>query len=409
MLQKQTPITKPRHAFLLEVGTQLHRHGTPSHRLERLVSETADNLGIDGACLYTPTSLLVSLTDEDGEATYLRRVDSGQVDVDKLIRFDETLEKVEAGSLSIADATEQLTEIASSKPPFSNWLTIFACAVSCGAVAVFFRGTMAEIIASAVIGLIVALLELVPVKLKWDQGLLEPLAGFSAAFCALAVANFLVPIDDRLVTLAALIVMVPGLKITVALTELAVGHLSAGVARLAGAMVSLLTMTVGVAICWRLFASWRNIPEPLDAAVLQSMIWWQWVAILISPIAFAIIFRARWPQWPIISVVAVLGFVSSLVAGEYFGVEVAAACGALAVGCGSNLYARLRDRPSLVPLTPGILVLVPGSLGYRSLTAFLDNDTMAGIDLAFGMLIVAVGLVGGLLTANAIVPPRRIL
>ena len=70
---------------------------------------------------------------------------------------------------------------------------------------------------------------------------------------------------------------------------------------------------------------------------------------------------------------------------------------------------RIRDRPALVTLTPGILVLVPGSLGYRSLTAFLDNDTIAGIDFAFQMVIVAVSLVGGILTANAIVPPRRIL
>jgi len=41
--------------------------------------------------------------------------------------------------------------------------------------------------------------------------------------------------------------------------------------------------------------------------------------------------------------------------------------GALAVGVGSNLYALWRDRPAQVPLTPGVLILVPGSVGFRSL------------------------------------------
>ncbi|QEG21065.1 threonine/serine exporter family protein [Mariniblastus fucicola] len=396
----------PKHAFLIRVGEVLHRHGTPSHRLERVWTKIANNLGVDGSCLYTPTSLLVSITDENGETTYLRRVDSGAVEVDKLIRFDQTLEKLDAKQISIAQASEELEAIADSGSPFPMWIYVIACAISCGAVAVFFKGTPSEVAAAAVLGLVVALLELLPVRLNWDQGLLEPIAGFVAAVSALAIANFVTPIDDRLVTLAALIVLVPGLKLTLALNELAVGHLSAGVARLAGACVNLLTLTVGVAVGWRVAAGWRNIPDPID---WSGNAVWSWVAIFIAPIMFAIIFRARWPQWPAILLVSIAGFTASLYGGSLWGIEVGAALGALAVGCGSNLYARLRDRPALVTLTPGILVLVPGSLGYRSLTAFLDNNTIAGIDFAFQMVIVAVSLVGGILTANVLVPPRRIL
>ena len=367
-----------------------------------------NHLGIGTTCLYTPTALLLAFTDETGESTYLRRVDSGQVDVDKLIRFDETLEQIETNSISINEASQQLDSIAESAAPYPGWLTIVACAVSCASVAVFFRGTIAEVVAALVVGLLIAVFEWINVKLKWEAGLLEPVAGFSAALVSLAIAHFIIPIDDRLVTLAGLIVLIPGLRITVAINELAVGHLSAGVARLAGACVSLLTLTIGVAICWRVLAHWRNIPDLIGPGIYANG-WWQWIAILIAPIMFAIIFRARWPQWPIIAAVSIAGFSASLFAGQTMGMEVGAACGALAVGCGSNLYARIRNRPALVPLTPGILILVPGSLGYRSLTAFLDSDTMAGIDMAFQMMIVAIALVGGILIANVIIPPKRIL
>ncbi len=96
-------------------------------------------------------------------------------------------------------------------------------------------------------------------------------------------------------------------------------------------------------------------------------------------------------------------------AGSTYGVEVGSFVGALIVGCGSNLYARWRDRPAMIPLAPSLIILVPGSLGYRSLTALLDRQTTEGIEFAFGMVLVAMSLVGGLLASSAVVPPKRIL
>ncbi len=366
----------------------------------------ARSLGVEGVFLYTPTALVISITDTEGECTYLRRVNSGSIDVDKLIRFDETLEELEARTITLAQAAQQLENIATDPPPYPDWVTIFACALSCAAVAVFFRGNPQEIIFSACIGLFVAVLETLHARRGWEPGFLEPVTGFLSAIAALAVARFIVPIDDRLVTLAGLIIMIPGLKLTIAMTELAVGHLSAGVARLAGACVSLLTITVGVAIGWRVAGGWRNLPIP---TTWQLPDWSQWLAIAMAPIAFSIVFKARWRVWPTITAVSIAGFLASITCGRIWGIEVGAFCGALVVGAGSNLYARIFNRPALVPLTPGIIVLVPGSLGYRSLTAFLDRQTMIGIDFAFNMIIVAIALVGGILTANAMVPPKRIL
>lgn len=395
------------HEFLIKAGTMLHQFGTPSHRLERVLSEVAAMLGIPGTFLYTPTALIISLEQGADEVTYLRRVDSGAVDVDKLIRFDETLERLEAGEVNTQEASRAFDTIAAAPAPFPVYVTILACGVSTAAVAILFRGSLCDVITAGCIGLIITSIDMLQLKLGLERGFLEPLSGFAASVISLGVAHYIVPIDDRLVTLASLIILIPGLGITVALTELAVGHLSAGVARLAGACVSLLTLTIGVALGWRVAAgAWRTLPEapswPLEP-------YWQWIAIFIAPMMFAIVFRARWPQWPTIVGVTVLGYVASLLAGNQFGVEVAAFSGALAVGVASNLYARIRNRPALVPLTPGIIVLVPGSVGYKSLTAFLDHETMAGIDFAFMMVIVAAALVGGILTANAILPPKRTL
>jgi uncharacterized membrane protein YjjP (DUF1212 family) len=393
------------HTFLIKVGVLLHRFGTPSHRLERVMAKVSQGLGVQGTFLYTPTALHIAFEDESGEKTFLRRVNAGAVHVDKLIAFDEILEQLEDQRISLRLASQMLDQVEAAPPPYSTWLTLLACALSCGAVAVIFRGSVYEVLTAVMLGFMVAVLEVAQDRLRWEVGFFEPLAGALTSISALAVAHFIVPIDDRLVTLAGLIIMIPGLRLTVALTELAVGHLSAGVARLAGACVSLLTITIGVALGWRFAGAWRAeyaAEFPLAEA-------WQWVAIAVAPITFSIVFRARWPQWPVIAAVTIVGFFTSKFAGTAWGVEVGAFCGALAVGLGSNLYARIQDRPALVPLTPGIIMLVPGSLGYRSLTAFLDHNAMAAVDFAFTMAMLAVALVGGILTASMLLPPKRIL
>lgn len=391
--------------FLIEAAIMLHRYGTPSHRLERVMRQVADSLDVRSEFLYTPTALVISLQDESGESTEVRRVDSGQVDVDKLIQFDDLLGKVERKECPVDEGRRELQRIADAASLYSEPTHILAGAVACSTVAVFFAGSLAEVVAAGAVGFLVAVIASVYSRYRVGPGLLEPLEGMVAALASLLIAYFVWPIDDRLVTLSALIVLIPGLSLTVALNELAVGHLSAGVARLAGAMVSLSTLFVGAAIIWRLGGDLRQLPpQPLPLPT-----YWQWIALAFAPFAFAIVFRAGRRQWPIIVGVSILGVAVSRLAEPRFGIEAASFLGALAVGCGSNLYARLCDRPALVPSTPGMLILVPGSLGYRSLAALLDQQTIQGVQFAFAMILIAVCLVGGLLTSNAIIPPKRIL
>ncbi|XZE46121.1 threonine/serine ThrE exporter family protein [Pirellulaceae bacterium SH467] len=402
---KNSPQSGSTDEFLIRTAELLHQHGTPSHRLERVMTKVAKSLGIQSVFLYTPTALIASLGEGSSERTYMRRVDSGIVDADKLIRFDETLERLEAGQIDVGQARRELEEAASARPPYSSSLTALACSIGCVSIAIFFGGGFPEVVAAGLIGLAIACLEELHAWMKWESGLLFPVAGFVAAMSAISVSKWVTPLDDRLVTLASLVILLPGFTLTIALTELAVGHLSAGVARLAGACVTLLTLFLGVAIAWKLMQGVR-IP-PVQALPLPG--WCNWLAIAVAPVTFAILFRVRVSQWLVVLTVCWTGFLTSRLLGERFGIEVGSFAGAIVVGAGSNLYARLRDRPAMVPQAPGMILLVPGSLGYRSLSALQERETLQGIDFAYGMVLVAMSLVGGLLAATALVPPKRIL
>ncbi|HET7745701.1 MAG TPA: threonine/serine exporter family protein, partial [Vicinamibacteria bacterium] len=88
------------------------------------------------------------------------------------------------------------------------------------------------------------------------------------------------------------------------------------------------------------------------------------------------------------------------------GPELGAFAGALTLGVATNAYARVLRRPEIVPMVPGMLLLVPGSLGFRSLSSLVEGQTVPGVEAAFRMTLVAVALATGLLFANVVLPAR---
>jgi uncharacterized membrane protein YjjB (DUF3815 family) len=88
-----------------------------------------------------------------------------------------------------------------------------------------------------------------------------------------------------------------------------------------------------------------------------------------------------------------------------FGVFLAGAV----MGALSNLYARKTNRPGAIVREPGIILLVPGSLGFLTVSLIVSHDMFLGINTAVSVLVILVSLVAGLLFGDMIVAPRRAL
>jgi len=63
----------------------------------------------------------------------------------------------------------------------------------------------------------------------------------------------------------------------------------------------------------------------------------------------------------------------------------------------------------VVTLLPGLMVLVPGGLGFKGLGFIIQKQVVVGLDTAFQALFVAIALLTGLLLAHAAVQPRTAL
>jgi len=75
----------------------------------------------------------------------------------------------------------------------------------------------------------------------------------------------------------------------------------------------------------------------------------------------------------------------------------------------ANLYGRVFKQTGALIRVPGIILLVPGTIGYHGATAlFLDGGGGENVtDMSLLALRLLISLVGGLLFGNTLVPPRR--
>ena len=89
--------------------------------------------------------------------------------------------------------------------------------------------------------------------------------------------------------------------------------------------------------------------------------------------------------------------------------HVAAFLAATVVCAVANALARATDRPAQLYHLPGMMLLVPGSLGFAGFQGFLRGDWALGAAKLSSTVLVAAGLVMGVLLANVLVSPKKLL
>jgi uncharacterized membrane protein YjjB (DUF3815 family) len=104
----------------------------------------------------------------------------------------------------------------------------------------------------------------------------------------------------------------------------------------------------------------------------------------------------------LIVVACAAAYLTSKFAGAAMGEELGAFLGALVVTAGSNIFARMRRGVAMVTQVPGLLILVPGSIGFRSVTSLLGQEVEAGIATAFRVALVGISLAAGILAGNVL-------
>ena len=393
--------------LLLDLALALAESHTASHRLESALADAAESLGVQAQFFSIPTGVFASIGSGVDQRASLMRVEPADVNLARLIALNEVLDDVARGDVSDDFALERVAEIREQSGPWGRPAVIASFGLASACSVVFFGGAWREIGVALLIGTLIGLIVVFASVQHRLRRVGDFVAGLTAAAVAAVSSAYLGPLDVPSVTLASVIVLIPGLTLTVAMSELAEKNLVSGSSRLVGALMVLLTLALGVAAGQLLTGSFNaGGADP----VRHFGILGEAAAVLLAPVAFVVLFQARSKDYLPIALVGAIGYASARAGAAWAGGgEFGAGIGAFCVGASANLYSRLTARPAAVASLPGILLLVPGSIGFRGVSSLLHADTVVGLDSAFRTAVIGAALVVGLLLANAAVPARRLL
>ncbi len=360
-------------------------------------------LGLEGAFFSTPTAIFAALGPKGSEPkTSLLRVVPGEQDLGRLAELYAIRDTVVRGQRTPEQGLLAVRAVMNVPPRLRAWRDLLAHSLAGSGAAVLFGGSHREAACAGVAGLLVAATGLVAVRWPRFADVQAPLACALVAFVVHLTARWL-PLDPNLATVAAIVVLLPGLPFTTALAELAIRHLASGSARLLGALAVLLTMVVGVGIgdrCATLLVGPARVGETMRLALH-----WHLLALVATWLAYTILLRAARNQVGWILLAVAVGYGGARLGSLWLLPELGAFVGAFLVTAMANGFAHWQRRPAAVVRTPGLLLLVPGSLGFRGLSNAVTGDFSTSVEFLLHMLLVGGAIVAGLLIAGVVLPP----
>lgn len=404
--------------FVVEIARHLHIYGTSAQRLEAAVGQIAHQLGLQAEVWSNPTGLILSFLDQERgpphSITRVIRLEPGEVNLARLAAADAIAEDVLAGRCGIDDGLKALRAV--DRPPraYAMPLAILSFGLTSASVTgLFDRTGWADLITAAVLGIWVGILTIYSqTRPNWAAAH-EALAAFMVTLLATAVATFIAPLSVQAVVIAALVVLMPGLMLTSAVAELSSNQLVSGTARFAGALTILLKLTFGAVAASPIIELLGWVPLPnRDVSVLPS--WMSSLTLIAGAYALAVLFKTARRDVLLVMASVLLGyaamrFATNLPGAQSSTLRTGVFFAGMVVTAAANAYGRYFNRPGALIRVPGIILLVPGSLGFRSFNFVMERDVLLGIDTGIAVLIALISLVAGLLVGNLLVPPRRSL
>ena len=391
--------------FLLGLGKALLATGTPANRFEETMGQVAVKLGVEAQFFAIPTGFFAYVTLDGAQHTFMLRGRADVMDLGRTAHLHEVVMQVLEDRLALAEASARVQAIFHAPDGYSKRHLVLANALLSACVTVFLNGGWREALLGAGLGGVIGLMiGLARPRLT----LLRVLPVLSAALAGVAsvvLCHWVGHVSALVVTLGALIVLIPSPGIAMATNEMATDNLLAGSARALHTTLDLGQLAMGMVLAQRLGLHW--FPAGMTAQPLALPGWVQLVAMLLVAPAFVVMFNARWRDLLPIAVACVIAFGGSRLAGEWLGPECGAGVAAYLLGLGSILWARHCKQSPFVPLLPAMVLLVPGVVGVQSFTFLGSHQVTVGLDSAFQMAQIGMALLVGLLLSRVTVDPRQ--
>ncbi len=396
--------------FIVKMGRALHECGATSQRIERHLMDVTRRLGLNGTFMVSPTTFTCAFWEEDelDQFVHIERVEPAENNLGRLWDLNRLLEHVADGRLGLDEGIAQLDEVVAAPWNYPPWVNALSWALIGGSFSALLSANPRDCIASAVLSLILFWIhERLTRDVNWNP-LITILAPFVSGLLASTAAEFGLRINVPFVILSSIIIFIPGLALTVALTEISARNLISGSSRLVDASMLMVKLFFGSASGIAVAAFLFNRSTAISTVLPQLPDWKLWPALAGLSLGLGVAFNMphRKILWGLLS--GLIAFGSARAGETWFGMYAGMFIGALSVGIFSSIYARITSGPGSILMTQGIVLVVPGSRTYIILNHWVSGtDSLPAVGGGSQALMVFVSLIAGLLCSNAILPTQK--
>ncbi|WP_421121732.1 threonine/serine exporter ThrE family protein [Aquihabitans daechungensis] len=365
--------------FLVGLAAALNAAEFPVDEVQRRVEAVGQANGAGSVSTSAfPTFVMVSLAGGEPVTLQVTAAAGRSPRLDRIDAIERLADDAARGAIDPAGGLARLDEIVAMPHRFGRAASVFGYAVLTTGICLVLRPARDEVLAAAVLGMVVGLMDLASRRPSPLRVLMPVAAAFCVALaCGLvARAGWLDPGIRAIV--ASLVVFLPGATLTTAVVELGSGQTVSGASRLVSGALALGMLAFGI-LAGLQVAGLK--PHELAGLPDQLGAWAPWLGVVIFAAGVMVTHSAPGRSGAGLAVVLVAAWCGQLAGNAVGGAYVGAFLGAVVLVLASTLVARWPGAMAAhAAFLPGFWLLVPGAMGLIGLTRWAGSAGVLRVD-----------------------------
>lgn len=234
----------------VEAGRVMLENGAETYRVEDTLYRIAKSYRLENINVFVvPTALIITVQGDDGQDyTELLRMNDRNTNLEKVSMVNDLSRQLARKPLPPKKVREKLSNIINTPTNFTRLQRNLSMALACGGFTLLFGGSYMEVLPAFIAGgLGHYLFEVVK---NWTNVsfFAEMVASFFIGMLSFVFVRIGFGLDLNIIIIGSVMSLVPGMAITNSFRDLMAGHLLAGVAVLAKALITAGAIGIGIAI-----------------------------------------------------------------------------------------------------------------------------------------------------------------
>ena len=396
--------------IILKAGKILLSSGAEISRTEDTMNYIARAMNFKDLEAYVSNRGIFATAkkDDNTEITRIYNVPEVDINLSKIESVNALSRRITQKSITIEEVISELEKI-NTMPDYSIFWRLVAYTIGASGFSYAIGSSITDSIIAGIIGLILGVYICTIKRILSSDVLITILGSILIALLGNLFIHFELGSNLSVILLGAMIDIVPGVPFVNAIREYSQNNYNTGITLMMGALLTCISMAVGVAVVQSLLFNTQMIPlytSNLDTNSLTSM-FMRSIMAGIGTTAFAILFRVAKQHFIDCTI---LGFISWFLfltlSSLQSNVMLSIFISGFIIAIASRILAVKRKCPAIVFLMTSLFPLLPGLSFYRSIYYMLMGQETIAISFAKESFLIAFTIAISIVIVKHIKPPR---